>query len=66
MPVQCGGDDQTILALGGTELDFGQAGGVGVVYHDDRAAAGFGEHFSNVPANPDWSRLAMKSSFWPA
>ena len=49
---QCGGDDQTILALGGTELDFGQAGGVGVVYHDDRAAAGFGEHFSNVHANP--------------
>ena len=29
-----------------------QAGGVGVVYHDDRAAAGFGEHFSNVHANP--------------
>ena len=52
MPVQCGGDDQTILALGGTELDFGQAGGVGVVHHDDRAAAGFGEHFSNVHANP--------------
>lgn len=38
--------------LAGTELDFGQAGGVGVVYHDDRAAAGFGEHFSNVHANP--------------